>query len=211
MIAASAPPTPFIARRFLMRRFLDNLYRWSGWLAATFIASICLLVFAQVILNLVDRIAKMTTGSAIGLAIPSYADFTGFFLAASSFLALAYTLREGGHIRVSLFIANAGPKTRHFIELWCLALALAASAYFTWYAAHLVYESHKFHDLSAGMIAVPIWIPQTAMLTGLVILTIALIDEFVDVLKGNDPSYTDKGENLLQGDPPLPSSTVSGE
>ena len=64
-------------------------------LAATFIAAICLLVFAQVLLNLVDRIAKMTTGAAIGLAIPSYADFTGFFLAASSFLALAYTLREG--------------------------------------------------------------------------------------------------------------------
>ena len=110
-----------------MRRFLDNLYKWSGVLAATFIAAICVLVFAQVLLNLADRIAKMTTGSAIGLAIPSYADFTGFFLAASSFLALAYTLREGGHIRVSLFIQNAGPKARHFIELWCLALALATS------------------------------------------------------------------------------------
>ncbi|MCP4934271.1 MAG: TRAP transporter small permease [bacterium] len=194
-----------------MRPFLNNLYKWSGLLAATFIASICLLVFAQVILNLIDRIAKMTTGSAIGLAIPSYADFTGFFLAASSFLALAYTLREGGHIRVSLFIQNAGPKTRHVIELWCLALALAVSAYFTWYAAHLVYESLKFNDLSAGMIAVPVWIPQSAMLIGLMILTTALIDEFVDVLKGNDPSYTGKGENLLEGEAPLPNSTAKGD
>ena len=191
-----------------MRRFLDKLYKWSGLLAATFIASICLLVFAQVILNLIDRIAKMTTGSAIGLAIPSYADFTGFFLAASSFLALAYTLREGGHIRVSLFIQNTGPKTRHFIELWCLALALAASAYFTWYAGHLVYESLKFNDLSAGMIAVPVWIPQSAMLIGLSILTIALIDEITDVLKGNDPSYTGKGENLLENEAPLPHATT---
>lgn len=185
-----------------MRRFLDRLYRWSGILAAAFIAAICLLVFAQVLLNLIDRIAKMTTGSAIGLAIPSYADFTGFFLAASSFLALAYTLREGGHIRVSLFIQNAGPRTRHFIELWCLALALGASAYFTWYAAHLVYESVKFNDLSAGMIAVPIWIPQSAMLAGLVIMTIALIDEFIEVLKGEEPSYAGKGENLLENDDP---------
>ncbi len=74
-----------------------------------------------------------------------------------------------------------------------------------------MYESLKFNDLSAGMIAVPIWIPQSAMFAGLVILTIALIDEFVDVLKGNAPSYTGKGENLLQGAPPLPSSTVSRE
>ena len=194
-----------------MRRFLDSLYKWSGILAATFIAAICLLVFAQVVLNLVDRIAKMTTGSAIGLAIPSYADFTGFFLAASSFLALAYTLRDGGHIRVSLFIQNVGPRTRHFIELWCLVLALATSAYFSWYTGHLVYESLKFNDLSAGMIAVPIWIPQSAMLAGLIILTIALIDEFVSVLTGSEPSYAGKGENLLEQDDPIPTSSIKGE
>ena len=194
-----------------MRRSLDSLYKWSGGLAAVFIALICLLVFAQVMLNLIDRIAKMTTGSAIGLAIPSYADFTGFFLAASSFLALAYTLREGGHIRVSLFIQGAGPKVRHFIEIWCLALALAASAYFAWYAGHLVYESFKFNDLSAGMIAVPIWIPQAAMFAGLMILTIALIDEFFEVLKGAEPSYAGKGENLLEGEDPIPNSIIEGE
>ena len=61
------------------------------------------------------------------------------------------------------------------------------------------------------MIAVPVWIPQSAMLTGLVILTIALIDEFTDVLNGNDPSYTGKGENLLENDAPLPNSTAKGE
>ena len=182
-----------------MRRFLDNLYKWSGVLAASFIAAICLIVFAQVVLNLIDRIAKLTTGSAIGLAIPSYADFTGYFLVASSFLALAYTMREGGHIRVSLFIQNAGPKTRHLIELWCLGLAMATSAYFTWFTAHLVYESFTFNDLSAGMIAVPLWIPQTTMLAGLIVLTISLLDEFIVVLTGGDPSYTGKGENLLEG------------
>ena len=52
-------------------------------------------------LNLIDRISSLLTGQAIGLTIPSYADFTGFFLAASSFFALAHTHREGGHIRVS--------------------------------------------------------------------------------------------------------------
>ena len=194
-----------------MRRLLDSLYRWSGGLAAFFIASICALVFAQVILNLIDRISTLMTGSAIGLAIPSYADFTGFFLAASSFLALAYTLREGGHIRVSLFIQHLGPRTRHFVELWCLTLALSASAYFTFYAAHLVYESFTYNDLSAGMIAVPIWIPQAFMLAGLVILTIALLDEFTTVLRGNNPSYEGKGENLLQGEDPLPNSIIEGK
>jgi hypothetical protein len=47
------------------------------------------------------------------------------------------------------------------------------------------------------MIAVPIWIPQTAMFLGLVVLSVALFDELVAVCKGCVPSYAGKGENLL--------------
>ncbi len=38
-------------------------------------------------------------------------------------------------------------------------------------------------------VAVPLWIPQTAMLIGLVILSIALIDEFIGLVRGRTPSY----------------------
>lgn len=79
-----------------MRRVLDTLYRAAGGLAALFILAIVVLVFAQVGLNLADKITVGLTGKGLGVTIPSYADFTGFFLAAASFLALAYTLRAGG-------------------------------------------------------------------------------------------------------------------
>ena len=72
-----------------MRKFLDSLYLASGWIAAFFIGAICALVVAQVCLNLIDRISGLLTGTAIGLTIPSYADFTGFFLAAASFSIMA--------------------------------------------------------------------------------------------------------------------------
>ena len=152
-----------------MRSFLDWLYRMSGWVSAGFIAAICALVFAQVILNAVDRASTLLTGSAIGLSIPSYADFTGFFLAAASFFALAFTLREGGHIRVTLFIQNTSPRLRRILEFWCIGLAAAVSIYFTWYMGLLVRDSFNFNDLSSGMIAVPLWIPQAGMLAGLVV------------------------------------------
>lgn len=183
-----------------MRRYLNGLYHWSGWLAAFFIAAICALVFAQVMLNLVDRISSLVTGQAIGLTIPSYADFTGFFLAASSFFALAHTHREGGHIRVSLIIQNLPPKARKAIEYWSVGLALLATAYFTIYMALLVQESFIYNDLSPGIVPVPIWIPQSAVLAGLAVLTIALTDDFTSLLRGESPSYDGKGENLLEGE-----------
>lgn len=181
----------------MVRKCLDAFYRVSFWLAAACIAAICLLVVAQVSLNLTDRLSIVLTGTAVGLTIPSYSDFTGFFLAAASFLSLAYTLREGGHIRVTLIINHLPTMMRRLAEIWCVGLATAIALYFTWYAALLTYESYSYHDLSAGMVAVPIWIPQSAMLLGLAVLSIALVDELVTVVSGKAPSYMDKGEKLL--------------
>lgn len=180
-----------------MRTALDRLYLWSGWLAAGFIAAICLLVVIQVGLNLIDRVSSLTTGTAVGLTIPSYADFTGFFLAAASFLALAHTFRQGGHIRVTLLLGYLPRPLARGMEYWCLITAAAISCYFTWYTGVLVWESYHFHDLSPGMIAVPLWIPQLAMLLGLAILSLALLDELTGLWCGRPPSYQDRGENLL--------------
>ncbi|MBW2544480.1 MAG: TRAP transporter small permease [Deltaproteobacteria bacterium] len=180
-----------------MRRFLNLLYKASGWFGACCIAAICLLVVCQVMLNLLDRISALLTGSAIGLTIPSYADFTGFLLAAASFMALAYSLRDGAHIRVSLIIGRLPERFHRPVEMWCILFGLSISLYFSWYTAKLTHESFTYNDLSAGMIAVPIWIPQTALLLGLIVLSIALMDELATVLRGNVPSYMEKGEGLL--------------
>lgn len=184
-----------------MRRSLNLLYLASGWAAALFILAICVLVIAQVALNLIDKIAAKFLGGAFGLTIPSYADFTGFFLAAASFLALAHTLREGGHIRVSLVVQNLPARARRWFEIWSVAMAGAVTVFFTVYTAFLSRESFLYNDLSSGMVAVPIWIPQAAMLLGLVVLSIALIDELVGLLAGRRASYEGKGENLLTKQP----------
>ena len=180
-----------------LRKGLDRLYLASGWLAAASIMVIFLLVLCQVCLNAVDRLSGLLTGSAIGLTIPSYADFTGFFLAAASFLALAYTLREGGHIRVTLILTRLNDKLRHIFEIWSLLFCSTVAVYFTCYTFLLIRESYTYNDLSSGMIAVPIWIPQSTMLIGLIVLSIALIDELISVIRGNKPGYADAGESLL--------------
>jgi len=53
----------------------------------------------------------------------------------------------------------------------------------------MTYDSYRFNDMAQGVVAVPLWIPQTGYSGGLVILAIALIDELVNVLRGNRPSY----------------------
>lgn len=180
-----------------MRLALDFIYRAAGGLAALFIVAIVALVFAQVCLNLADKIAVAATGSGVGLTIPSYADFTGFFLAASTFLALAYALRTGGHIRVTLVTNRLPDRIRRGVEIAVALLALAMSGYATWYMGLLWLESLEFGDRSSGMVSVPLWLPQTPVVLGLAILAIALADELICMLRGALPSWEGKGENLL--------------
>ncbi|KIC15688.1 MULTISPECIES: TRAP transporter small permease [unclassified Leisingera] len=180
-----------------MRVVLDFIYRAAGGLAALFIVAIVALVFAQVCLNLADKIAVAMTGTGVGLTIPSYADFTGFFLAASTFLALAYALRAGGHIRVTLLTNRLPSRGRAVVEMAVTLLALVMSGYATWYMGLLLLESLEFGDRSAGMVSVPLWLPQAPVTLGLAILTLALADELVSMLRGALPSWEGKGENLL--------------
>ena len=128
--------------------------------------------------------------------VPSYAEFTGFFLVAASFLALANALRHGSHIRVVLVIRGLKDRARRRIELWCTGSGAAFSAYFTWFTVEMVVESYPFNDISPGIVPGPIWIPQVSMAVGLVVLTIALADEFLTVLSGRRPAYAkgDEGE-----------------
>lgn len=172
-----------------MRRGLDLLYRASGALAAVFLVLIAVAVLLQVGANAVDAVLAAVTGGPIGLVVPSYAEFTGFFLAAASFLALAHTLKAGAHIRVGLAITRLGRRLRLAIEAWCCLAGAALSGYFTVYATLLVLESLEFDDRAPGMVPVPLWIPQLAPALGLAVLTVALIDELVTVLKGREPSY----------------------
>ena len=181
-----------------MRTLLDGLYKLSGGIAAAFICAIALIVLAQVAANLIDQIATLVLGAPIGLVVPSYANFAGFFLTGATFFALAYTLKRGAHIRVTLVIQLLGPKARQVVEVWCILVGLAIAGFFTWYTFGLVAESYRFGDMSTGMVAIPIWIPQGALVLGGGVLTIALLDELVTALSGRTPAHERASVGILE-------------
>lgn len=166
-----------------MRKLLDGVYTGSGLLSAGLIAAICLLVTAQVVLNLVTKYGPFD----VNLTIPSYADFAGYMLAASSFLALAYTLTRGGHIRVTMVLNAMPARLRLVSESLCLALGAAIAGFASYYMYLLTHESYEFGDMSSGIIAIPLYIPQSAVLAGLVILTIALVDLTLQTVRAGRP------------------------
>jgi TRAP-type C4-dicarboxylate transport system permease small subunit len=160
-----------------VRGVLDGLYRTCGALAAFCIVLIAALVVAQV------------AGRLVGVFVPGADDLAGYALTASSFLALAHTLRANGHIRLTLLIRGAGPVRRFLIESSCLAAGALITGYFAYHAAEMVRDAYRFGDRAQGVLPVPLWMPQAVMTLGAAVLCIAFVDDLFVVLRGGLPSY----------------------
>ena len=124
-----------------------------------------------------------------GVLLRGADDISAWLCAASAFLALAQTFRRGELIRVGLWIERLKPVTRHRAEIVALLIATVCVGYMTWAVTCFVYESWKFNEVAQGLIKVPIWIPQSTLVIGLVIFLIAVLDELYTVLRGGEPEY----------------------
>ncbi|MEM9358399.1 MAG: TRAP transporter small permease [Pseudomonadota bacterium] len=168
----------------MLRLVLDGGYRLCGLISATFIILILTVVIGQVALNAVGAALVLFGLESVGLLIPSYSDLSGFSLAAATFFGMAYTFRAGGHIRVTLFISQLPERARLVAEVACLATATLITSAMSIEASKLAYESWEFGDKSYGLLALPIWIPQTSFVLGVSAFTICLFDALVTTVVG---------------------------
>lgn len=167
-----------------MRRFLDTLYRLGGYISALQLFIIMVMVVLQVSGRILDKALLILGMKSLGLQVPGLAELAGFLLLGATFTGLAYTLTVGGHIRVDLLHRALPEKVQRALDILVTVIASAITGYGIWFSVLLAYDSYDFGDLSIGMVPVPLWIPQTVMVVGLVWLLIALIDALVGLITG---------------------------
>jgi TRAP-type C4-dicarboxylate transport system permease small subunit len=160
-----------------MRRFLDRLYDGAAALAA-------LCVFLIFVLML-----WAGAGRQFNWRVSGVNDIVAWLCAAASFFAMAHAFRHGDFVRVTLLLEKLSQGARRALEIVCLTIGLVAVGYLTWWATSFTWESYEFAEMATGLVVIPIWIPQSAFVVGCWLFLIALIDEFVDVLRGRIPSY----------------------
>lgn len=172
-----------------MRKFLDRLYLAGGALGAAFIALIAVLMIAQSIL----REFHVNTGAVN--------DVVAWFCAAAAFFAMAHSFKHGDFVRVTLLLEKASVRTRRAMELSSLFIGTVAVAYLTYSACLFTYESWEFNDISQGLLPMPMWIPQLSFALGAILLLVAVVDEFIIVLRGGVPTFVrEVAERHARGD-----------
>ena len=147
--------------------YLRILYRLSGYIAAVFLILIAIFILT----GIASRI--------FGFYIRGLAEYSGYSMAASSFLALAYTFGEKGHIRITLFLEKSKGKLRKLLELWCLFVATFFAGFLSYYFIKMLIISIQFGERSEGADEIYVWIPQLSVAIGSTIFFICVFHNFI--------------------------------
>jgi TRAP-type C4-dicarboxylate transport system permease small subunit len=165
-----------------MRRLLDALYALGAGLAALSLLGIFLIMMAQVVMRELAR------------QLPAADDISAYLCVATTFFALAATFKRGELIRVGIVVDRLSPAARRVAELLALTLAAGVMGYVTrWTFADMLF-SWEIEEVAQGTVAIPLWIPKLAMPLGAGLLLLAILDEFVTVLRGSKPGYVAAAE-----------------
>ena len=176
-----------------VRRILDGLYFAGGVASALCLLAIVCLIMLQIL------------SRNFGFTFRGGPDYAGYSMAAASFLGFAYALNHGSHIRVSLFVHALG-RYRFWGEVWCFGVGSIVATIFAWYACNFTYETYRFKDISSGLDATPLWIPQMPMAIGSVLLAICFWDNLVTLFLTRSDNIKDNsiseptGQNASAGE-----------
>ena len=160
-----------------MRRLLDGIYLAAGRVAALMVLAIAVLMVGQSVLR------------EFGVRTGAVNDVVAWCCAAAAFLAMAHAFKHGDFVRVTLTTEKLSPAAQRRLELFSLAVGTVAVGYLAFWACRFTYESWEFNDTAQGLLAAPMWIPQSSFAIGAVLLWVAVLDELVRVLRGARPSY----------------------
>lgn len=171
-----------------MRPLLDRFFNIAGYLAGFFMVGTLLAVLASIL----GRLHPV-------FELPGADAYAGYCMACSAFLALAPTLRRGEHIRVTLLLNRLPAAGQRGLDILCHLVAIGLSGALAWFSIRLVQQSREFHDVSSGLDATPLWIPQLGMAIGTTLFALAFLGDLILLLRGEalrEPSSGDEPSRI---------------
>lgn len=169
-------------------RVMERFYSFCGLLAALCLVAMALCILLSILSRLVD------------VYIGGLTETAGYLMAAANCLGLAYTFRAKGHIRINLISSRFSPQVQHKLEIWCLMVTSVITSYLAYYMSTQTYWSWQFEEVSEGADALLLWIPQSVVAFGCIVLALCTCHSLLETLAGADPTNNFK-QDTQETDP----------
>ena len=133
------------------------------------------IVFFLMVMLLVEVLARYILRSPLSIAD----EMGGYLLVAITFMGLAYTWKEKGHVRVSLLISRLPDKFVQMLRFFTLILATVFTLPLIKACYDLISDSLLFESRSGSWLRTPLAYPQTILLIGAIMLFLQLVAEII--------------------------------
>jgi TRAP-type C4-dicarboxylate transport system permease small subunit len=104
-------------------------------------------------------------------------EYAGYLMCGLTFCALAYTLRDKGHIRMTFLLKVVKGRPRIYLDLVCFAVGLVFCAGLTWFTGLFFWDSLISRSQSMQISETYLAIPQFFMPLGAFLMTLQFLGE----------------------------------
>jgi TRAP-type C4-dicarboxylate transport system permease small subunit len=133
---------------------------YSGWLVPLMMMLVVVEVFMRYVLHQPLMVAD---------------EFSAYMLVALSYLGLAYTWRQKGHVRIEIFVNRLSSRAYSWIRLLGLIFTLIFLIEMDRAAYKMITYALKINLRSSTWLTFPLFWPQLTVFIGFVLLTLLLI------------------------------------
>ena len=119
--------------------------------------------------------ADVIVRKVFGIAFVGADELGGYALAMATSWALAYAFFEGSHIRVNVFHMTLAPRPKALLDLLAVVVTAALVGMLGWQVWVVAFDSWVFDCVSNTPLRVPLWIPQSSFLGGILLFLVAAV------------------------------------
>jgi TRAP-type C4-dicarboxylate transport system permease small subunit len=158
-----------------MKKFIaiiDRVSGFSGWTSGI-----------MMVVALIIAVAEIVARSVFSKTIYVSDEYSGYLMAMLTFLGLAYTLRERGHIRVMVLTHALRGKTRTIYNMVCMFIGFLFCIGLTWYTFEFFLDSVVNKTQSMQITETYLAIPQIFLPLGSLLFMLQFLSEFLKGIK----------------------------
>lgn len=167
---------------------MDRVSGWSAALCGFILCFSLALILTEIVLR-----------SAFSKTLFITDEYSGYLMSALTLMGLSYTMREKGHIRVTLLqnvLSNTG---RLYLDLICCIVGFLTVSFIAWQCALFFWDSVVTQSRSMQISETYLAVPQFFMPLGSALFALQLFAEVLKclvVLKGGDIALRQEAKDL---------------
>jgi TRAP-type C4-dicarboxylate transport system permease small subunit len=154
-------------------RRLERVLGWAVNTSAFGAASIVVILMAMVVADIFGR-------KVLNKPVPMSYEVGAFMLVFIVFMGLAYSQRQKAHIRVEILTLRMSPKRRAIMDLVAFTLGILIYGAIFYETFKWSYHSFEIGEYVAGLINIPKWPSQFAVVFGALLLALQFLSDWVN-------------------------------